>query len=345
MPRFARRRVGPPRAKRRPARRSARGPVRRRRRGMRRPRNSMARRITGNAHGIATSSLASLPTNHSNKLAQTSLVRNIKRIGAPNVYLINTSGIYKSSAGLQNYTSFEHIGSLLMNGIRTNISSAATAVAARFVLEDYQSQFMLTNCGTNPIEVDIYDVQAKRVVPPGMTYNQGGLAYVINGDPTDYWAQGATIQAQGAPASQSPAQFYSSSPFDSQLFRDYFVVKKRTLIALPQGATHRHEVLQKPNYMVDDAWLKNNAQNAEPGLTAYTMFVLKGYPLGTGVGDVPPTPTLAPSQISIVQATRVKYTWVQDFTNSVSYANNLSASTYPLVNIGSGVIDAAPAYT
>lgn len=304
------------------------------------PRRMMGpKRVTGNVSGIATNSVVRFSTKHLN--AKLAVARAIKMVGTPNSQIKNTSIIFKSDNGFQNVTSFQHIGTPLLKDIRSTVS---TAGALRYVVEEYQSEISFTNSCTAPCEVEIYDVCARRdLVSSSAEYTSDGNTFPLLQAPEAYWTVGAYVQTGRGPLDPfNPRSVVGSSPMDIQLFRENFTITRRVNVSLPQGATHRHMCLQKPNYVVTDALLKNTGLSAEVGLCYWTMFVLKGYPTGSSANEDSAfwNATIGKAQLTMVQATRVKYTWVQDLSNSLFQSNQINSEAYPIINVGSGAIDA-----
>jgi len=332
-PRFNKRRAArkPRRAARKPARVARRRPVRK----------MGSRRVVGLSNGVASSSSVMLPTQR--KLLHAKVARQIAVVGASNQYIINTAGQLNALLNTQAFTTYGHISNFLMNQIRSQITTLNTPV--RYVLESYQSVFTFTNTTNAPIEVDIYDICCKRQVLGESAYTTSLGTYPLNGFPDSYWVTGSLVQQDLPPGSTAGSwKVPGASPFDSQLFKEYFVVKKRTFVTLPLGATHRHAVLQKPNCLVTDAILKNIEFSGEPGLATWTMFVMRGYPGGSGVGgpSEPPVPPAGPlitdSQLNIMQATRVTYTWASDIADKTFVQNNLiNGGPYKIMNVASGL--------
>lgn len=132
-----------------------------------------------------------------------------------------------------------------------------------------------------------------------------------------------------------------ASPFDSQLFKDYFKVAKRTKVMLSQGASHRHFIHLKPNKVILDSEVKTQTGGtigALAGLTMFTMVVVQGLP--QTLGDGSNQATISGGELAVVQQQRYKYTWSQDISVTGTYNDNLATpATTSLINIGSGAID------
>ena len=207
----------------------------------------------------------------------------------------------------------------------------------------------MTNTSTAPVQVELYDIYVKRDLPASYVYSIPGTSEVfpLYPDPARYWQVGAA-NSSGTPAGNlggpaDPSLHYGASPFDSQLFKEYFGVSKRTIVMLPQGAVHRHVSLQKPSYLVTDAMSVSNVA-AVTGLAHFTMYVIKGFPSSGKDSADPPishTSTTIP-QVSFVQSRRYKYTWCSDATQTLQNENKLYGNSGwepENINIGSGEVD------
>jgi len=301
--------------------------------------------ITRIRGGGVTSASTFMPTS---VRTSPSVVRGIKMIGSPNIYMNQNSFNLSTAPGLQAAWSAAHMAVPLLQVVRNDITditaSPAGGLPIRYVVESYQSLLTMTNSSNTPIEVDIYDLTLKRDLSQTGTYTTSLGTYQLTPAPDALWSTGVRLGAgqQPFPNPTEVSQVIGSSPFDSQLFRDFFHVKKRTMVSLPQGAVHRHQVLAKPSYLVQDSFLQNSVANGILGLTGFTMFVVRGYPSTGTEQQEPPVPftTTTPASLSIVQTIRVKYSWSQDFSNSIYWKNNLPAFQPPILNIGSGAVDA-----
>ena len=277
----------------------------------------------------------------SHRGAHQSLAKQIKTIGQPNTYQLQSYLTKPVAAGRQDLFSFQHVGFPDIGSIRAHIV-AAVSVPIRFVLENYISEMTYTNTSTAPLEMEIYDVSVKRDVLAVWNYvAAGGNTYSVSPVPESYWGTGALLGA-GLPAgtltANNPAYWLGSSPFDSQLFKEYFNVTKRTIVNMPQGATHRHVVTQALNYVVTDALAINPLESAVAGLTTFTLMRINGYPSVDSTSTDPSTTTMR-TQISAVQSKRYKYTWVQDLTTSIYATQSLPQVEPQVLNVGAGTVD------
>lgn len=272
----------------------------------------------------------------------------LKRIGAPNHFTTNTSDFHECAAGFQGQWGYKWLDNSSLVNLRGTIGAVGTG-SYRFCVESFTVECLLTNTTNAPLELEIWDLVLKKDIQAVMTYTQPTLgSYTLLDTPDQYWKQGSLIDAGLAPATSPPnSTFLGSSPYDQQLFRDYFKQVKKTIVMLPQGACHRHLVTRKTNRVIDDAFLRQGAISGHKGLTTYTMFNVKGFPCGSAFADPPPggvEVTTTAGQISVVNTYRYKYTWVMDVSNFNTNQDNLtsppiSALNMDILNIGSGQPD------
>lgn len=273
----------------------------------------------------------------------------MERIGMPNIKLGSLAQTFLVDPGLQYNLSISHMSQQQLASIRQLVPPQAAPLASRYVLESWQSEMVFTNTTSASVEMEFYDICLKRDTFAGnyTTNTTVPVTYPINiGSPSEYWRAGALMNANLADTTTqplTPSNFMGSSPFDSQLFRDYFKVLKRTRVLLTQGGSHRHFVIFHPNACIDDSLINNVNKPGLQGLSMWTLVVAKGLPqtLGTGA-SVPPAVTLSLAQLAVAISYRAKYTWVQDNSNSLFAGTSLAQPTNTAVfNIGSGAVTTA----
>lgn len=291
--------------------------------------------------GLLTASSVMIPSTHG-KRASPQVAKAIRMTGAPNIHLNQVAETFQALVQYQALFSLPHLPVTELLAIRGHVSSSTGPPnAIRFVVESYQSETLYTNTSTAPLEMELYDLVLKKDLPQTWVYTLGSNTWPIPPKPESYWYNGSLIQSNkptGTVIHDSPANQLGSSPFDSQLFTEFFEVRKRTIVTMSMGATHRHIVFMKPNYLVKDAEIQNNVLcNGVAGLTAFTMIRFNGFP--TGSLDDANTATSG-AQLSWVQSTRVKYTFATDVSQNM-YQSNPVALTAPadIVNIGSGLVE------
>jgi len=296
---------------------------------------------------------------------KTTQIRELEYNGTPNIYTVQNFGNYYCAGGQQKIFSYANMVSDDLFFIRTltPAGSSGNEVGARWVLDSYLSELSLSNTSNASVELSIYEITLKRDILKSLVYDPTGgsssAVYTIapNGGaggsqtqtstlpPEQYWYYGSLINNNIAPTSSilpNYPSFLGASPYDSQLFRDYFNVKSKKTILLQQGGSHRHFTTIRANEMMDDAFIVTNQSIiGMKGFTTYTMVVAKGFPCTTGIVEDNDIATTTPIQISAVQTRRYKYTWVQDQTNNNFTQQQLSTPPNPpIVNIGNGQIEA-----
>lgn len=275
------------------------------------------------------------------RASRAAIIRAISLVGQSNIYMRQKPLILNAAAGFQNFKSVSHqsISDLLY--IRSLISGTINQ-PMRYVLQDYTSELAFTNTTNSSLEIELFDIILRRDLQSQTTYvPPSGGPFILNGDPETYWDVGVKVMSGQSPTTTpSNSLTVGALPFDSQLFRDFFKVVRRTKVMMSQGASHRHFIHLKANHIVLDSEVNlYGNQTGRAGLTCYTLFVLKGLPQSVGVSN-PGTATTSPGQLAIVQQTRYKYTFSQDIQQNGTYDDNLTTpATTAVLNVGSGLVD------
>lgn len=261
-------------------------------------------------------------------------VRTMKRVGAPNHYITNNAQQILISEGFQDAQVFNIQSQQDLLRMYTNVVGNTTTPPQyafnnkRFVLESSHTEYMLTNSSLATAYVDIYDIVRKRD-----TSNNNATV-----DPRSAWLVGTTYE-QNPSNPFSPMNVINSVPTDSQIFRDFFKVVKRTHVSLGTGATHKHSVYLKPNKLVDGGIL-TQTDGDEAGIAMYTMIVAYGQP-ASAVAETGTSVTTAKLAIDVVRAIRYKYTFVQNADEVLTFSDGLaSLANEQIANAGSGTITA-----
>lgn len=192
----------------------------------------------------------------------------------------------------------------------TLAQQAAQTRPTRMLLNGLITEYTMTNFGNAPVEVDIYDIATLRDIYTGYTFETGVTTYTPLPYPDAYWRQG--INAQGGLANTANSYFSpGSSPTDSQLFKEWFKVTKRTTVLLPIAGSHRHMVSVKSNRIVD-SMLSGDPSHLRSlrGVTKWVMVVIKGLPILSDVAEVTPSATTSTCQLGVVAVQRINYQYV-----------------------------------
>jgi len=292
--------------------------------------------IRGLGSGIATRSSYS----SSNKPSKQ--VSTMKMVGAPNINSLQASTTLQVDAGFQNFKSVHWADNdelYRLAGMQTTLQSVPIG---RYVYQSVYGELLFTNATNMACELEIYDIVSKRDLGYNNAYvvpNTGNALQWPSSTPEGAWQLGVALGNTTDNSSSPPLNTYiGCSPFDSQLFKDYFTVKKRTLVQMPLGAVHRHSVSIKPNRLVTGSMYQNAETFAWKGLTTWTMYVVKGYPVASAEGVA----TTSSCEILCVQSVRSKFTWVADATMTVYTQDNLTTpagTDQGFFNTASGLLD------
>jgi hypothetical protein len=189
------------------------------------------------------------------------------------------------------------------------------------------------NTANHPVQLIVMDIAVKRDTFTPMTYLQPPGCPFSNlqwsGTPESAFRDGylhiqnynsyglgvgvvGTIPGKGsppAPASNNNFQFthrdYGAHPMQVPLFRDYYKIIRSTNVRLDINETHFHTVSLSPNMMMDNLAMRqmlvsgsSQKINALPGLSVYTMCILRGYiaPAASGV-----TTTTSGGAVNVLQ--------------------------------------------
>lgn len=258
-------------------------------------------------------------------------VKAMKRVGAPNFYITNHAAQNIATQGFQSaswfgWNTYNDIQTMQTRVVNNVTPIPGTYRTNRYVLESLQAELMITNSSLATAYVEIYDIVRKK--------DANQTEFNFTRDPVSAWIQGEYDSSQNMP---TDFKVINASPFDSQVFKEFFKVVKRTRVEMSQGATHRHAVNLKPNRLINAA-MPNFTDGDYAGLTCYTMVVFKGQPasVSTEAGAVVTTAQIA---LDFVTGTRYKYTWVQDTTQSAYLVDNLSSlANEQVVSCGAGAI-------
>lgn len=245
-----------------------------------------------------------------------------KRVGAPNFYVTNSAQQIVALEGFQAVGVTPWQNNTDMSFMLAKVPQGPTvgSVGTRSIsLESAQCELLFTNSSLASCFVEVYDIARRR--------DADKTKSPYTADPFSAWSQGVSDnQASVTPTGNITN--LKSLPFDSQLFKDWFKVCKRTRFELSQGATHRHSVSIKANRIIDEAVLAY-ADGDMAGITMYTMFVVYGQPASIpGEGGKPPsTVTTATIALDVVSSIRYKFTWVSDPAQTQWFQDNLSTLT------------------
>lgn len=265
-------------------------------------------------------------------------VRAMKMVGSPNIQHKNFATTLSSVAGLQVYASY---GTLIGIDLTALQQAVPHNEPNRLVVESSQTEITLTNSNNCAAEIELYDVMFKRDVSVDQTLNTNSGTYTFT-TIDQMWEQGAKASAGEPPGGTDVSRYIGASPFDSQPFKTFCRVVKRTHVMLASGASHRHQSQIGINKLIDASLASDLTKAYVKGFSYATLIVARGVaayaPADPPVGGS----TVNSVFINVATATRIKYTYVQDVTQNVHYNNYpLSTSTVNVRNIGSGAYEPA----
>lgn len=321
--------------------------------------------LTSQGSGVASHSKCTAKSygNSQNRL--------IKKIGAPNSWVAQATSYIScqdgfQQAGVLGWATNTEINQIAQSSIYTANGGSGTASLGnypmRYIYESTYGEIMFTNATNHAIDLDIYDIYIKRDIGISETYTQvdtSGNNVAVTWDfPTGAWELGvnnaqnyinpdSTVYPSPPGTTFFGAEYFNflgSTPFDSQLFKDYYGVQKRTHVQMPLGATHRHHCSFTLNKMVDSRMTNNSTIRAWKGFTRYTMWVVRGYPVNSAIRDSRVDVTTSGALVTAVQSQRTKFTYVLDNRQNVRYFDNLTSladDSVAVVNTASGVFEHA----
>ena len=224
-------------------------------------------------------------------------------------------------------------------------SAAAGYGARRLVVDSVLCENTVTNVTTAPLEMEIFEISLRKDLPKVWTYLQAGNSYIFDPNPIEYWYEGVNVGVNGSPGSQTAGGTPGCTPYDSQFFKDYFKVDRKSIVLLPQGGSHRHFTNFHPNTLVKEDEL--DSCYGTKRLNRWVMINVKGLPIvdKTTPGAIRASPATA--TLSWVQTRRIKFQFVLDALATFTYVNGLSyclGSNSFLINTGSGQYEAQTGY-
>jgi len=161
----------------------------------------------------------------------------------------------------------------------------------RFYMASAYSEVKFTNSSNVGCSVDLYEIMPRETI-------NGASPSTINGTPITAWnyALANIEKPQGIPVTtmaNMSATTYGSVPFDSDIFTQFYVVKKRYEIELPASTTHIHEAQYNIQREFDDSQITNATTfGSIKNFTRWLMIVVRGNPVHGSDGSVGPSPMI-----------------------------------------------------
>lgn len=243
-------------------------------------------------------------------------IRALKAVGAPDVFHQNYAQVLNTVSGLQAYTSFPTCTPAQLKSIS---ESTPSGQPNRVCIESAQTEITFTNVNNTSCEVELYDIFFKRDLSVGANITSGGNNYAF--DNIDEMIKvGCQAGSSIAPGGTDVSRYIGASPFDSQPFKNFCRVVKRTHVMLASGASHRHQALIGINKLGEESVIGNDDLTYIKGFTYATLLYVRG--VGAyDPADVTGGATTNGVFLNVVTSTRIKYTFVTDNTNSITYNN------------------------
>lgn len=289
------------------------------------------RKLIQSAAGLMTNSLWSYRAR-----ALPFRVRAMKAVGAPDIYHQNFAQVLNTATGLQTYTSFPSVTPAQLKAIANTTPSGAPN---RVLIQSAQTEITFTNVNNTSCEVELYDIFFKRDLSVGANITTTVDNYPLD-NIDDMIKNGSKASAGLALGASDVSRYIGASPFDSQPFKNYCRVVRRTHVMLASGASHRHQAMIGINKVGDESIIGNDDLTYLKGFTYATLMYVRG--VGAyDPSDVTGGPTVNGCFLNVVTSVRIKYTYVTDSTNTVHYNNQPLPLGLPNVrNPGSGAYEA-----
>lgn len=265
----------------------------------------------------------------------------MKRVGAPDSYIVNGGFNCNVSQGTQRYYGFN---SVTQGHLEDICQTAGNQLGFnRVCLENAISALSLTNITNTSAEIDLYDVVFKRDVPDAIRVALASGTYVVNaGSVPDMINEGINAARSLAPGA-SGSYTVGTNAWDSQIFKEYCIVVKRTRVMLASGATHRHSSSVNISKVIAQTIAGSIDMEAFKGYTYSTLVRVNGAPAYIPTGEEATLGTPADITLQAVYSLRIKYTFVQDVTSSLYVTDllgdNFTAPGATTRNPGSGALE------
>lgn len=266
-------------------------------------------RITGQVFMESTSNSASSTNLGSSGLY---IPQSVMDTLAPYHYVFNTTGNGTSLTGLQDaFTSVIGATSDLLSLQQTY--TGGVSGARKMLLESYDCEVSLANASATSCEFTIYDLIARKDCVTAATAN-----------PKTSWLQGISDEISGAGVTKY--QQVGALPTQSDLFNQYWKIKKITKIELSPGGIHRHRTHMKPNRVIHEEYISNVAYAIKDVSSAF-LIVQKGQP--THDSTTKTQIRLSPSSLDIVYSYSFNYKFLANAAVEW-FSSNTLGTTYPV---------------
>jgi len=287
------------------------------------------------AQGMQTQSTLAHSIKHTMK-------RGLAMLGAPCTYVVSNPLLIDNS---DSYQGVSVVGQWYSTADLKNIANTVpqpTSVAAgiqpvRFHVNSLLVEMTFANASSGTQILDLYDVMylqdTPRPDPSGAMYNVS--------TPLNAWSAGMVNQVGTAGLITNAIFLLGALPTDSELFRDFYKVVRKTSVVMAQASSHVHKLNIKHPRNFDLNEMSTNYL-AKTGLAHYTMAtlaVVRGQPAYDPSSTV--TTAMAPN-IRCIVTERYQYSWVQPAGSAWYWASNIpvttGASTAQIVNVNNPIL-------
>lgn len=246
------------------------------------------------------------------------LPKHVEDALAPQVIQTNGASQLKSVIGKQNFVVVMELNS---PGVATTFTGDKIS---NVLYQKAVGDLTMNNIYLSNVYISIYDIVARKDV--------GASAISF---PDGAWQQGATDESATA-----GVDYVGSSPWQSEVFNQFYEVKQVTNVVLGAGGTHVHKVRLRPNRLVNASYAQYTPYGMR-GLTYYTMVLIHGQADNDTVNQA--QVTIGVGGLNMVQATEHTLKLIQKQTPTISVTNNLLTSyttAEQVINIGGSSIAA-----
>jgi len=237
--------------------------------------------------------------------------KKIDNLSAPQHYVMNVAGgNTQSTAGIQNAFQVPWLNVYQLGACAAVVNASE---ATRFLLEHMHGTLMLSSASVFSTTVTLYDVIARRDLPTSAI-----------GDPVNAWSTGLTEEGAGS------YQTIGSTPFESELFNQFYKVVQTTEVDIPSGGVHRHVVDFRPYAVIHQDVVNQqyggalNAGGGIRGITCFTLVKYHGSPAHDSTTNT--AVTISPASLDAVQSFDIQFRGLLQANVSWQRKNNLATS-------------------
>lgn len=235
------------------------------------------------------------------------------RLTAPQELTFNYAGAnVQSVVGLQFAGWYPWYDYNVLHNIRNSGPNAPT-LTSRVLHEQMNGEILFANSSIFTTTMIIYDIIARRDLHLGLASSAELAA------PTGAWSTG--ISDEGGAANDW--KIIGGTPFQAELFNQFYRVVRTTRVELNPGGIDRHVVSFRPNMILHNEVVEANSYGIKD-LTCYTMVVFYGQPAHDSTTTT--SVSISASSLDVVQSAKYRYRYLQESSTDFSSANALAGS-------------------